>query len=175
MIVLRELQKKDVYYMLEWMHDINIQKNFKRNMLDISFDEAEKFISDSVIPKRLFNGANLHFAITEDANDEYLGTISLKNVDLNSASAEYAISTRKKVHGQGVAYKATNTLLKKAFLEYGLHRVYLNVLCDNIPAKKFYEKCGFKFEGEFRDAVKKGDRFVNLCWYSILKHEYKSE
>ena len=42
-----------------------------------------------------------------DQDDEYLGTISLKNIDLKNKNAEYAISTRKKARGTGANQQAT--------------------------------------------------------------------
>lgn len=45
MIKLRALEPKDAPYMLEWMHDPDIQKGFKRNMLDASMDDVITFVS----------------------------------------------------------------------------------------------------------------------------------
>lgn len=63
--------------------------------------------------------------------------------------------------------------LDKAFHEYGLHRVYLNVLSDNKAAIRLYEKSGFTLEGEFRDHLKIGEQYMNWKWYGILVTEYK--
>ena len=116
----------------------------------------------------------LHFAIVND-DDEYLGTVSLKEIDLVNKSVEYAITLRKKAQGLGYAYIATGQVLKKAFREYGLHRVYLSVYADNVKAIRLYERCGFSYEGEFREHLKVGNHFVNWKWYGILENEYKEE
>ena len=71
---------------------------------------------------------DMHFAIVDDKNDEYLGTISLKHIDYKNHNAEYAISTRKKVRGSGIAQKSTELILDYAFNNLDLHKVYLNVL-----------------------------------------------
>lgn len=171
MISIRELKETDAPQMLEWMHDPDIQSCFKKNMMSVTLEEARKFCVISKIPKVIKQGDSLHFAIV-DENDEYLGTISLKEIDLENRSAEYAITTRKKAHGQGVAKQATGLLLKKAFVEYGLHRVYLNVLADNEPAIRLYERCGFTFEGEFREHLNIGGKYMNWKWYGLLENEY---
>ena len=170
-ISLRELQISDAPLMLEWMHDPEIQKSFTKDMLNTTLKQAETFCEDSCIPKEIITGTSLHFAIVDESN-EYLGTISLKDIDVENGNAEYAITTRAKAHGRGVAFKATGELLRKAFKEYGLHRVYLNVFDDNIAAIKLYEKCGFVFEGEFRDHFKIGDGYRNWKWYRMLESEY---
>ena len=171
MITLRELKRKDASLMLEWMHDPDIQKGFKKNMLTAEIKDVEKFCVDSAIPDHPRSGENLHFAIT-DENDEYLGTVSLKKMDFDNKSAEYAIALRKGMHGKGIAYNATGIILKKAFKEYGLHRIYLSVLADNNNAIRLYERCGFVFEGEFRDHFLINGNYVNWKWYSILREEF---
>ena len=77
-------------------------------------------------------------------------------------NAEYAISLRAKAQGKGIASQATTTLLKIAFEDLNLERVYLNVLSDNKRAIRLYEKIGFVYEGEYKA----------LRWYSILRGEY---
>ncbi len=171
MILLRELQEKDAPLMLEWMHDAEVQRAFKKNMLKITIDEAVSFCRTAVIPPIVKNGDSLHFAIVNE-EDEYLGTISLKNIDLGNGTAEYSVATRKKAQRHGVAFEATGLVLKKAFEEYKLHRVYLNVLADNESAIKLYERCGFTYEGEFRQHLNVGGKFVNWKWYGMLNNEY---
>ncbi|MCR5397386.1 MAG: GNAT family N-acetyltransferase [Lachnospiraceae bacterium] len=171
MIKLRKLQKKDAPLMLEWMHDVDIQKCFKKNMLNISLFEAQDFCENSNIIPPQKSGESLHFAIVNE-EDEYLGTVSLKDVDLENLSAEYAIATRKIAHGKGVGSTATALVLEKAFNDLGLHRVYLNVLSNNIPAIRLYEKSGFKFEGEFREHIRQDGEYLNWKWYGILANEF---
>ena len=171
MISIREFKETDAPLMLEWMHDPGIQRCFKKNMMAVTLEEARKFCMVSRIPKVIKQGDSLHFAIV-DEDDEYLGTISLKEIDLENRSAEYAITTRKIAQGHGVARQATGLLLKKAFGEYRLHRVYLNVLANNEPAIRLYERCGFTFEGEFREHLSIGGKYMNWKWYGLLEDEY---
>ena len=160
--------------MLEWMHDAIIQKAFKKDMLGATLEDAKNFCKVAKIPQKVMTGDSIHLAIV-DENDEYLGTISLKNIDMENMSAEYAIATRTKAHGKGVAFKATGLVLEKAFDEIGLHRVYLNVFFDNKAAIRLYEKSGFKFEGEFREHINIHGEYVNWKWYGMLDKEFDKE
>ena len=171
MIKLRALSEKDAPLMLEWMHDAEIQKGFRKDMLNATLEQAKNFCISSNIPDEVKTGDSIHFAIVNET-DEYLGTISLKDINIEDGNAEYAITTRRKVHGKGVAVEATKLVLKKAFFEYGLHRVYLNVVHDNIAAIKLYEKAGFVFEGEFREHLIINGEYKNWKWYSILATEF---
>lgn len=166
---LRRLEKKDADGMLEWMHDPEIQENFRFDASKKSKEDVLEFIRNSQI--EMIAGKDIHYAITDDL-DEYLGTISLKGVDMEARNAEYAISLRKKAQGKGIATEATEELLRLAFDEYGLERVYLNVLAENKKAIRLYEKCGFAYEGEFRKHLFLKGEFRTLKWYGILREEY---
>lgn len=167
---LRELEEKDADGMLEWMHDPEIQKGFRFSVEEQDREAVLNFIRNADIA--LIDGKDIHYAVS-DEDDEYLGTISLKNIDLTNKKAEYAISLRKKAQGKGIAAEATRAILKIAFEQYHLERVYLNVLSDNKRAIHFYEKCGFVYEGEFRKHLFLKGEYRTLKWYSILKDEWK--
>ena len=169
MIKLRELETRDADGMLEWMHDPEIQKQFRIPMGEKTLEDALMFIETADV--RLLDGKNIHYAIA-DEEDEYLGTISLKGINLVDKNAEYAISLRKRAQGKGIAFWATREILQKAFCQHGLERIYLNVLSDNIKAIYLYERCGFVYEGEFRRHIFLKGEYKTLKWYSILKEEY---
>lgn len=169
---IRELSINDAPYMLEWMHDKDIQKSFKKDMQSIGIEEVKNFIINNPLPKLISSGMSVHFAIVNDRN-EYMGTVSLKNIDLNNKHAEYAISTRKCAHGTGLAKKSTIALLQKAFTQYGLHSVYLNVLATNVQAIRFYEKFGFSYEGEFKEHLVLNGNYQSLKWFRMLDKDFK--
>lgn len=168
---LRELKLTDAIGMLEWMHDPEIQKCFRFNTQGKTLLDVEKFIQTSVATP--INGRSVHLAIADDM-DEYLGTISLKDVDMVSKNAEYAIILRKCAQGKGIGAMATKKILGIAFDDFGLEKVYLNVLADNEPAIRLYEKMGFVYEGQFRKHLFLHGEYKTLKWYSILKEEYQS-
>lgn len=169
---LRKLEEKDAAGMLEWMHDPDSQKYFQVDMFNRTNKDVIEFIRHARID--VMEGESIHYAIADDA-DEYLGTISLKDLNLVAQNAEYAISLRKKAQGRGIAAEATKELLKRAFLDFKMERVYLNVLSENSRAIQLYEKCGFVYEGEFRNHIFLKGEFKTLKWYSMLKEEYISK
>lgn len=164
---LRRLELKDAPFMYEWMTDEDIVSNFRFFGSEIELKNIEQYVLNAQK-----DNENLHFAIVED-NDEYLGTISLKNVDMIDKNAEYAIVLRKKAIGKGVAKKATELVLEYAFDTIGLNKVYFNVLKNNKRAIRFYEKLGFKFEGEFKDHFFIKGKYETILWYRMLKDEFE--
>lgn len=167
--MLRPLMEEDAKLMLEWMHDPDINCWFQ-----IDFSEyVEQQALDFIRKANETNGSKTqyHYAITE-ADGKYLGTVSLKNVDMVNRNAEYAICMRKEGMGKGLAFRATQDVLKIAFDELKLNRVYLNVLSDNTKAIALYERSNFRYEGEWRAHLFLNNRFCSLKWYGLQREEW---
>lgn len=169
-MVLRPLKIKDADGMLEWMRDVDIQRNFREGISKRTKEDILLFIQTSGVEFK--ENGSVHFAIVDDS-DEYMGTISLKNISLEDKNAEYAISLRKKAQGTGLAKEATKELLHLAFVENGLHKVYLNVLSENKRAIRFYEKMGFRYEGESVDQLYLRGAYHSLKWYAFFENQYR--
>lgn len=160
--MLRKLESKDAPFMLEWMHDAEICSGFQYPFEQSTEETVMQFINHS------FTEKNQHFAFVNE-QDEYLGTISLKNISHINDKAEYAVVARRCALGTGAARQATEELFQYAFTELKLHKIYLSVLAENRRAQKFYEKCGFQREGLEVDAVKIKGRYHDHIWYGILE------
>ena len=162
---LRELEEKDVDRMLSWMHSKESKEIFAKDFNRYTREDVTKFA------KSKNTDENVNYACVND-DDEYLGTVSLKNIDYENSNAEYAISFMKEAQGTGAALFATFEILEKAFNELKLNKVYLDVLKTNKRAIAFYKKVGFIQEGEFRNHFKKNDKFIDLLWFSMLQEEF---
>jgi RimJ/RimL family protein N-acetyltransferase len=162
---LRKLRYEDIEYILEWMKDEELNQFFRFNSNEINLDTIKKFISNALEDK-----GNLHLAIA-DEKDEYLGTVSLKNISDTDKNAEYAIALRRKAIGTNTAAFATSEIIRIAFEELNLYKVYLNVLSFNLRAIRFYEKMGFVYEGEFVNHIMIRGRFSSLRWYAKFNNK----
>ena len=166
-IHLRPLEEKDAAGMLEWMTDPAIARFFRFDASKMTLESCRAFIAGAG------EQVNYRHWCIAGGDDEYLGTISLK--EIRNGEAEYAISTRAKAHGTGAAMEATRQLLELAFGELGLKRVYLNVLADNGRANAFYRKAGFRFTHTEKAALTIRGETKDLNWYEIGKEDYDRE
>ncbi len=132
---IRKLEIKDAKYMLEWMHDKDVVQDLRADFNSKTIDDCRKFIDVSSE-----DVDNLHLAITND-EDEYMGTVSLKNI--NSDSAEFGITIRRVAMGKGYSIFAMKEIFQIGFYELGLNMIYWCVSPSNIRACRFYDKNGF--------------------------------
>lgn len=161
---IRELRIQDIAAMYEWMTDFEVVSSFTIGRFPISRRGIEEFIE-----KSWMDNENIHFAIVDDA-DQYVGTVSLKNINLIDSNAEYAIVLRKNCWGKGYSKYATDLILEHAFRKMNLHKIFLQVLSCNTRAINFYEKYGFIREGVFNEHIFLNGKYYDLIWYSIINN-----
>jgi RimJ/RimL family protein N-acetyltransferase len=110
------------------------------------------------------------YAILADAT-HHVGNCGLVAIDAHRSKAELWIYLGE-TYGQGVGAKALHMLLRRAFADLKLHRVYIRVVATNPRALAFYLRAGFKIEGHARgDTIQNGKR-LDATLLSILSNEY---
>lgn len=133
-IHLRKLKRDDAKFMLEWMHDKELTKLLDKDFSKMTIDNCINFITESQNNKGCLNLA------IANVRDEYLGTVSLKNIDRAKKLAEFAIVVRKCAVGKGVSKEAMRAILRIGKEELGLMKIYWYVNKDNLRALRFYDK-----------------------------------
>lgn len=166
-IVIRKLSENDIDELLKTINDKEITKYFKFYGHVFIYEEIHNFVINS------FDSNNRHFAISDEMNN-YLGTISLKNIDFISKTAEYAIMLAQSSIGMGVAKTATDLILQYAFDSLDINKVYFNVASVNRRAINFYIKYGFIYEGKFIKHIFIRGQYYDLEWYSIFRKDFKN-
>jgi len=158
---IRDLKKEDAPLMLEWMHDCELTEFLHRDFSKLTIEDAERFINNST------GVGSLHYAITSD-EDEYMGTVSLKNI--KNGSAEFGICLRRKALGCGYAWFAMESIVRRGFDEFGLESIYWCVSKRNVRAVRFYEKHCFHQTFDMpQEVLNEYSDQEDLMWFSILK------
>ena len=110
------------------------------------------------------------YAVYLKENNLHIGNISLQKIDLKNKNAEIAfLFGEKECWGQGFAKQSAKLLLKRAFEDLKLHRIYFGTHIENIAMQKLGEGLGFKKEGVLRQAQFKNGKFNDITIYSILQ------
>lgn len=161
---LRKLELKDAPLMLEWMHDKSVVEDLRTDFLSKTMEDCIRFIQSSREDQQ-----NWNLAIT-DENDEYMGTVSLKN--LKKDSAEFGITVRKAAMGKGYAIGAMKEALRVGFEEFGISKVYWCVSPKNQRAVRFYDKNGFqRAEAESLEMIEgyTAEQIDSYIWYCTFR------
>lgn len=166
-ITLRRLELTDAADMLEWMLEPDIYGKMQYDPAEQSLEKCRRFIEQSWTDDK-----NFHYAITNQKK-EYLGTISLKNIDKKNQNAEFAIALHPKAMGKQVGTSALRAIMEIAFMEMELNKVYLYVRSDNERAVAFYKKNGLEYEGCFREHIYSDGKFRDIYWFALRKRVFE--
>lgn len=103
----------------------------------------------------------------------HVGNVVLDRIDPHLRSSRLSIYIGKRtVRGQGVGRTAIWLALKLAFLELGLHKVWLTVHSENYRALNLYLRLGFVIEGVHRDEFLLRGRRLAVFYLGMLRPEF---
>ena len=163
---LRPLEIKDAEGMLEWMHDSNVCEFMQRDFASMTIENCKSFIGSS-----RDTSEDLHMAAADD-NDEYMGTVSLKHIDTENKTAEFAITFRRCAMGTGISAFAMKEIIKKGLSELGLESIIWCVSRKNLRANRFYEKNGYrKIESVPEKYKQLYPDWEDMNWFEVKKGE----
>jgi RimJ/RimL family protein N-acetyltransferase len=165
-VSLRPFEETDIENTVKWLNDIEFGILIDRILPTTIHQRKEWFYSISK------DKTAITFAIDLNENTVHIGNCGLINIDCRSRRGQIWIYLSDQYIGQGLGKEAITLLLKYAFHYLNLNRVYLYVVSTNLRATKFYERCGFKNEGIFRQHVFLNNQYVDAIWFGILKEDF---
>lgn len=167
-VIMRALEPEDMPYLLEMINDPEME----RMVIGWSFPNSVKEQNDWY-QKVISDKKNLRFAVQLIETGQFLGVSTLVKIDWKNRSADYGIklcsTTPKK---QGIGFDVVYATMKYAFEELQLNRLYSSILDYNIASKKLFEKCGWKYEGCYKQSVFKNNTYHDEYPIAILRSEY---
>jgi RimJ/RimL family protein N-acetyltransferase len=166
LVNLRALEKRDLKQLVDWMNDPELTQ-WLGPRFPISLEEQEVWYS------KLIQDSTKKSLIIEDKEGTAIGLTSLLHLDWRNRQAELGTYIGERNHlGKGYGPDANLTILRFAFYELNLNRVYLHVFEENARAIRSAEKCGFRQEGIMRSAIFYGGRYHDVVLMSILASEF---
>lgn len=163
-VKIRNFQIEDIPSKISIINDSN---NNKYLHYDLPLEESKTLIWFNKIKN---NNNRLDLTVLYD--DIVVGFIGLLNIDCNNKKAEYYICIDSNFSGRGIGSISTELLLKYAFENMNLNKVYLYTEVDNERAQILFEKMGFIKEGLLKNDIVCADRIVSRYIYGICKDDY---
>lgn len=169
-LILRRFEYNDSKTMLKnWIADEKIQSMYSEPVyktLDEVNDLLDKYISS--YEKEDY----YRWAIIEKASNECIGQIAYFLVDNKNHFAEIEYCIGSQFQRKGYATEATKAIINYGFEKINLHKVQICTKTINAPSKSVIEKCGFTYEGTFRDYFYMNGEYVGRLFFSILRDEF---
>jgi len=170
LINLRPLKKSDLDEIMKWINDLGVTKYLSSFLFPVSRPEEEKYME-----KMMTKNDKQKNLVIESKEGDYIGQITLDNIDWKNRNAELGIVIGdKKNWGKGYGTEAIKIILNHGFHQMNLYNIYLWVFEYNQRGIRCYEKCGFKKDGALRKSHFYQGKFHNVVLMSILRDEFEA-
>jgi RimJ/RimL family protein N-acetyltransferase len=117
------------------------------------------------------NGTCCYWSICDRVTGEFIGSMGI-SVFREQDGSEIHYWIGEKFWNKGYCTEASKRTIKHVFDDLKLHRLQVTHRKENVGSKRIIEKCGFVFEGEFRDELKRFGVYENVVHYSMLADEF---
>jgi RimJ/RimL family protein N-acetyltransferase len=115
------------------------------------------------------------FRVRTLEDDVLIGVVALGPVEWMHQCAMLGIAIGDPAYwGKGYGSDAIGLMLKYAFHELNLYRVWLTTIAYNTRAVRAFEKAGFKPEGAWRDMIHRDGRRFDVLHFGMLRHEWEA-
>jgi len=164
---LRPLAEHDLPLLVRWSNDPDVRHWLHRSesppaTLELAWALVEEMRRD---PRTL--------AWCIDAGGRTIGDVRLLKIDTAHRRAELGIAIGEKdCWGRGFGTDAIRRVLRHAFGELGLRRVWLITDADNARGIRCYEKCGFVPEALLRGHRLRYGRPLDMLAMGVLREEF---
>lgn len=157
-IYLRLMTYEDTERIVSWRNNDAVRRNFIYQEL-FTREGHEHWIHTMVETGRV-----VQMVICETQGDRPVGSVYLRDIDRQHKKAEYGIFIGDDgARGKGYGTAAAQLMIRYAFEELELHRLFLRAFADNTQAIRSYEKAGFEREALLRDDV-----CIDGCYRDIV-------
>lgn len=165
-INLRALNESDSSRLLKWVNNPEL-KIMTGTVFPVSNLEHERWFENKIT-----NQDEKMFGIEIIEESELIGVVGLKSINYINSNAELYIYIGNQTYfGKGYGKDAVQTIIKFAFEELNLHKVYLEVFSYNKKAQSLYEKVGFKVEGILKESLFKQGSFYDKIIMGIINNQ----
>lgn len=165
-MIIRKLRMQDAPLMLEWMHDDTLVHYLRADFAEKAIDDCIRFIIEAQDETK-----SIHLAVTDDS-DEYMGTVSLKHIQKNTA--EFGIALRACAMGKGYASYGMKMIMEYGYRNRRIDTAYWCVDSDNRRAVRLYEKHGFqKCKAPVQATEYTDEEKRKYIWYRVCRDELK--
>jgi len=170
LVRMRPLEPTDLERAYTWVNDPEVIR-YLALRYPMSRKDEQRWLEEA--PTNSFAGG-VRLAI-ETKDGVHIGNLDLHQANAEDRKAGLGIMIGDKDYwSNGYGTDATVTLLRFAFQEMNLNRVWLHVFEFNERAISCYKKCGFQVEGRLRQHRFSQGRYWDTIVMGVLREEFQA-
>jgi RimJ/RimL family protein N-acetyltransferase len=157
-ISLRAFRPEDAAAVHRWFNSSAATANLLEHRDEFTAEDAAAWVERAMDD----SGEDRKWAIELEGVDEAVGYTALYGLGRQTAPELGAIVGDERAAGRGVGREAERLTNKKAYEEFGAHKVYGRIPATNEAAKKAVVYNGWEQEGVLRKHVRHGEELIDV-------------
>lgn len=167
-IELHPLKVENAEIYVSWYNDLEIRR-LARMIKPTTIERMRKSVENLST-----SDSRVKFEIWHKADQKPIGDVALSGIEYHDRNAEYGVIIGEKEYwGQGYATDAIKLILKYAFEEVNLHKVFAGISAWNIGSAKTAVKAGMHLEATRKEDWYIDGEYVDTNIYAIFKRDWK--
>lgn len=169
---LRAIEEFDLLQLLEWRNNPDLRRYF-REYRELNFSQQQKWFTEKVN-----NDPNIRmFSIVELEKSKLIGACGLCYIDWVNRTADFSIyiGVDQIYIDKKWAPDAAKILIKYAYHELALNRLWAEIYAFDLKKKDFFENLKFKLDGRFRETHWSDGVWHDSLYFSLLRSDVDSE
>lgn len=166
---IRALTKEDSSKLFSLYSDTEVQQYTDIEILR-SISDTQKLIN--AWHKEADKQDLIFLGLFSRATKDFLGTISLFNIDKKHSCASLGFQLVKDFWGRGLMNESLNHFIKFVFEELNFHRIEAQTYIGNERSINVLKRLGFSKEGQLRQNFLIENKYEDSYLYSILRTEF---
>src|SRR5262245_23817354 len=151
---------------MTWVNDREVMQYFANRQTDVTPEEERRYLEMLIASKN-------DRAWSVYAGDDYVGQTSINQIYWPARNGRVFLVVRKAMQHRGHGTAMLRGLMRLAWEDLDLTKLWLIVRKDNRPAQAMYLEQGFDFEGVLRDEYHVGGRFHDMVRMAVLRPSAK--
>lgn len=117
----------------------------------------------------------LRWGITLRENDALIGTCGFHFWSKEHRRVDIGFDLLPSYWNKGYMTEITHVMLRWCFVNLDLHRIQADCTAGNMGSERVLLKCGFTYEGTWRENTFEHGQFVSLKQFGLLRREHLKE
>jgi ribosomal-protein-alanine N-acetyltransferase len=166
---LRQLKHEDAEVMMKLFSSPEVLRFLDMEPTD-SLEKARGLID--WLAGNYENRKGIDWGITLHQSGQLIGMCGAYDWDRVHRHIDLGYHILPEYWGRGYATEASHAIIGWCFDALDLHRIQADCTEGNIASERVMLKCGFRYEGLWRESCWEHGRFVNIKQFGLLRSEY---
>lgn len=169
-LILRDFEKEDWQAVWEYQTDpLYLRYN---HWTERTPEDAREFVGWFLRHQIQEPRTKYQLAVILKSNNQLIGNCGVRMENAGDAEANIGYELNPKYWNQGYATEAAHAIVDFGFQHFGVHRIWADLVADNLASAHVLEKLGMRREAHLREKSFFKGRWWDTLVYAILTNEW---